>query len=63
MWRGVERKASAHQVAKTPSPVGGGVVDLIHDSTSYQIILEKIQPVRICIIVSVAWSQKGQLAG
>jgi hypothetical protein len=36
-------------------------VDLIHDLTSNQTVLEKEQPVSRCLIVSSDWSQSGHL--
>jgi hypothetical protein len=40
-WRGVVCTTSDHHSVKSPSTVGGPEVDLIHERTSYQIVLEK----------------------
>jgi hypothetical protein len=58
----VVRTVSDHHSSKSPSTVGGPEVDLIHDRTPYQMVLEKEQPVRMCAIVSSDWSHSGHLA-
>jgi hypothetical protein len=60
-WRGAVRTARDHHSAKSPSAMGGLEVDRIQDSTSNQTILENEQPVRRWRMVSVDWSQSGQL--
>jgi hypothetical protein len=61
--RGVDRIATNHHSTKSSSSTGGPAVDLIQDNTSYQIALEKEQPVRRWCMVSPTWSQSGQRGG